>query len=245
MPATPLLISGQGGLGSVPAGLGGFQHAYENMLNVANQTYSNVMSGFQGALAHQQQAQQGVIQGYADLERRVMDTIRGVEAPQRQAIADMYAQELGLANQALASAGLGNTTVRSSVSRGVLADRAKRENELAGQLAQLYAGTQSQLGQASLGYQGDAIRDNTSLATAQLGFMGSFLPQASQNLAALYGQSQQYGLDQQRLAQQQSQFDRQFDLEYRRYLDNKPYLESYMIPNGNGGVIVGDRWARK
>lgn len=172
----PLQFGGTLGFGSMPQYANQQQMSgyYNQLLQGFNQQYQNTLQGYNAVLANQEQAQQGVQAGYQALQGQVMDDLAGVEAPQRQQIAELYAQQQGKAMQGLASAGLGNTTVGASVSRGILADRVKRENELTGQMGQLRAGYRSGLGQAALGYQGQAIRDRAQLAGSALQFQGDY-----------------------------------------------------------------------
>lgn len=96
----------------------------------------------------------GIIQGYGNLTNQVLNDIRGVGASQRQGIRDIYAQQAGTADQQLINSGLGNTTVRQSVQRGLVADRAKADIALSNQLAQLTAGYRANIGLAGQGYRG-------------------------------------------------------------------------------------------
>jgi len=172
----PLQFGGSLGFGNLPqyANTQQLSSYYNKLLQGFNQQYQNTLQGYNSVLANQEQAQQAVQSGYQALQGQVMDDLAGVEAPQRQQIAELYAQQQGKAMQGLASAGLGNTTVGASVSRGILADRVKRENELTGQMGQLRAGYRSGLGQAALGYQGQSIRDRTQLAGSALQFQGDY-----------------------------------------------------------------------
>ncbi len=87
------------------------------------------------------------------------------------------------------NAGLGNTTVTSSVSRGLMYDRTKAENALAEQIAQLKAGYMSQIGLAGLGYRGQAIQADTGVGLAQAGYQGSY----SQALLGMAGGAMRSG----------------------------------------------------
>lgn len=147
---------------------------YEAMLNQAQSNYGNIMSGYQQTLAAQEQAQQGIQQGYNQLYGNVMGAISGIGRSQSQAIADQYAQQVGRSTQGLVSAGLGNTTVTSSVGRGLALDKAKADIALSNQLAQLKAGYMSQLGLAGLNYRNQAAMQNTALMGQQLGYGANY-----------------------------------------------------------------------
>ncbi len=130
---SPYLIGGGLSMGRAP-GLMDYTSAYQNALNINQQNYNNIMKGYQG------------------LTSSVLGNIRGIGEAQAQAIEDVYAQQSGGAAQSLISRGLGNTTVANSVQRGLVLDREKAKTGLANQLAQLYAGYQSQLGLSQLGF---------------------------------------------------------------------------------------------
>lgn len=130
---SPYTISGGMNFGSA-AGLGDYQGAYQNALNLNQQLYNNILGGYQG------------------LTNSVLGNIQGVAAGQEQNINDIYAQQQGAATQNLISKGLGNTTVASSVARGIGLDKTKALNNLQSQIASLYANTQSQLGQGMLNW---------------------------------------------------------------------------------------------
>lgn len=136
---------------------------------------------------------------YAQLYGGVMNQINSVGGAAQQQITDQYARERGSAAQQLTAAGLGNTTVRSAVDRGLTYDQSKAQVNLADQLAGTRASymLQAQLpalsfwernmnaqadqlnrmaeyrsGQAaSLG--GAAIGQNASLGLAGLGYQGN------------------------------------------------------------------------
>lgn len=165
--------AGQFDFSGNPASLGAnYQNAYQGAL------------GFNSALGNQ------INQGYGQLSNNVQNTIQGMGSSQQQAINDQYAQQSGQAMQGLINSGLGNSTVTSSVQRGIDLDKAKAGNNLANQMAGLSAGYQSQIG------------------GQQLGFLNSI--QAPYPNAALYGQlAQQWGAAQQSNANR-AQADDQF-----------------------------------
>lgn len=127
----PYQIGGPINFGS-PAS--GYQSAYANALSINQQNYNNILAGYTG------------------LTNSVLSNLQGQGAAEQQQITDQYAQSQGAANQSLISKGLGNTTVASSVNRGIQADKAKAQVQLAGQVSGQYAQYQSMLGQAQLGF---------------------------------------------------------------------------------------------
>lgn len=87
---------------------------------------------------------------YQSLQDAVMGDISRIGGAQRMNIEEDYARARGAAEDDLAARGLGNTTVRSSVLRGVEFDRARAGNELAERVAGLNAQYRSSLGLAGL-----------------------------------------------------------------------------------------------
>lgn len=164
-----------GGLNFNPqmGNLSNYGSAYQAALQLNQQNYQNILQGYQQTVANQLAAQQNVQAGYGQLSTNVLSTIQGIDASQRQAIADSYAAQAGQANQGLINRGLGNTTVRDSVQRGLSLDNAKANIALTNQTQQLTAGYQSQLGLAGLSYGGQAVRENTALANQQLQWQNS------------------------------------------------------------------------
>lgn len=169
---------------------------YASMLKSAQSSYQAMINGYNTALSNQSSAQQAVEGGYSQLYHDVLSGIKDVGTSQSQAIADTYAQKSGSAMQGLINSGLGNTTVQSSVGRGLTLDEQKAQIALANQTSQLYAGYQSQLGLAGLNYRGQAIQQNSQLQSQQLGAMGQ-MAQSEGNWAL-----QGYSIDAQLRAQQ-------------------------------------------
>ncbi len=155
-------------------------NAYAN--NVQNQTNA-INAGYGQTAQAQADAQRGVANGYGALSSSVLGGIAGIGTDQRAIIDRTYAQQAGRADQNLINSGLGNSTVRTNAQRGIGFDQALAQNNLANSIAQTKAGYESQIGQAGLGYQGQAVRDNTALSLDQLHWMNSVTnlpPDASQ-----------------------------------------------------------------
>lgn len=181
------------GSGSGASGLfgddpgGAYGTAYQEALRLNQQNYSNILMGYQQTMNAQIAAQNRVTEGYAGLKSDVLSRISGTDAAERNRIADSYAQQIGTANQSLINRGLGNTTVQSAVTRGFTLDKAKADIEAQNRFAQTMAGYESSIGLAGLGYQGQAIGQNTNLANQQLQWMNSVqapYPDARAYLAA-------------------------------------------------------------
>lgn len=155
-----------------PGGGGG--GGYQDALGRAQQQYQGVLSGYQSALAGQQAQQAQVTAGYGNLKNETLGRLAGGQQAERIRAQRQFAQESGKATQGLISAGLGNTTVTSSVQRGINSDYALANADIGAKWANLYAGYGSQIGLAGLGYQGQAIGQNAAMLGQQLGFQGQY-----------------------------------------------------------------------
>lgn len=192
-PISGSLPFGGGGAGAMSNPSSAYASAYNDSLQMNKQNYANILAGYNQTMQSQQSAQQGISAGYGQLSGDVMGLIAGTDSAQRQAIADQYQANRGQASQSLIDRGLGNTTIQSSVDRGLQYDRTKADTNLSDQFAQLNAQYRTQLGLAGLDYQNQANMQNTALASQQFGFMNSVnaqYPNASQyaNLAMMKGQ---------------------------------------------------------
>ncbi len=176
------LLGGNLNFGSSPGGMfsgnlqqldTSYQSAYQNALNLNQQNYANVLSGYQNLQGQQARSATGIQQGYQRLTEDVLGGIGDITGSQRQAIRDAYAQQSGTQAQQLINRGLGNTTVQQSTQRGLSLDEQKAQVALANQMAQLFSGYRSSLGLASLNYANQANAQNAALGAQQLGFMGS------------------------------------------------------------------------
>lgn len=141
---------------------------YQQALSNAQTQYSQISAGYNALLASQQAAEAQTIGGYNTLSNQVQGAIQGVTASQSQAIKDVYTQQSGQQQQQLINSGLGNSTVLSSVNRGLTLDEQKAQVALSNQQAQLQAGYLSSIGLAGLGYQGQATQANTALGAQGL-----------------------------------------------------------------------------
>lgn len=164
-------IAGPGPMAS--GGAGGYAGAYNAAFQNNQNSYNAILAGFQQTAAQQQQRQAGIAGGYSSLYAQINDQLQGSNDAQQSLINRQYAQQRGQASQQLINRGLGNSTIQSSVDRGLGFDQALALNENAGRFAQLGAGYHQNIGLASLGYQGGAEQAQTGLAGQQLAFMNS------------------------------------------------------------------------
>ncbi len=182
--------------GPLPFSGGGtdYASAYNAALQFNSANYGQILQGYNATRAAQQQGQQAITQGYNTLQGNVLGGIQGMDAAQRQAIKDQYVAGRGQASQELVNRGLGNSTIQSGVDRGFLYDKAKADIALTNSTQGVNAQYQSQLGLAGLGYQNQALMQNTGLAKDQLDWLNSInaaYPDASRyaEMARLKGAS--------------------------------------------------------
>lgn len=128
-------VPGFTGNGQVPGQRYGVLPTYGELFNQNQGVYNATMGGYQQALSRQEQIHnenRGYIVGASNRAQSMLD---GIGAAAQQEIADQYAQARGQATQDLISRGLGNSTVASSVDRGLTYDQAKANVNLQNQLA--------------------------------------------------------------------------------------------------------------
>jgi hypothetical protein len=111
-----------------------FDAAWKKAQQANEQRYAEILSGYQNLAttsnASRATANQAILQGYDERYGRIMAELAGAGASQEQEITDAYAKERGRASQGLISRGLGNTTVRSSVDRGLQESEQKSRVQL-------------------------------------------------------------------------------------------------------------------
>lgn len=205
-----------------------YQQSYDSALSLNSQNYGNVLSGYNQVLGNLQQGQTAVGQGYGSLMSGIQNTLGanegvpgvgnnwGIAAPAASAIQKLYSAQSGQQfdaqgnptgtptggsiGQGLINSGLGNTTAAPNAQAQATSQYGTAIGGLGAQLAQTYAGYQSNIGQAYLQQQN---QENLSLANQgnqQLNWMNSV--QAPYPSGAAYNQLyQQYG-QQQATAQQ-------------------------------------------
>src|SRR5688572_5040432 len=102
-----------------------YASAYRSALDMNSANYNNILKGFQQTQAQQMGSQKGVSRGYKDLMNSVLGRISQVGRSDRQDLVDRYSQARGDAQQDLVDTGLSNSTVASSVARGLTYDEEK------------------------------------------------------------------------------------------------------------------------
>jgi hypothetical protein len=154
-----------------------YGQAYRDALDMNQTNWDNILRGYQQTALAQMGSQRAIGRGYGKLIESVMGRLENTGRSGAQDIMDRYAGERGSEEARLIDAGLGNTTVASSVRRGLTYDEEKSRNRLAETVANLMAGYQSNLGQAGLQFRERASEQRTKQANEQLNWMNSLKAQ--------------------------------------------------------------------
>ncbi len=201
---------------------------YNAIIANATAAYNKTLAGYQSTLQQQQQAQQGIVGQYNALQGNVLGGLADQSEVANRQINAQYTKSLGQAQMNLYNRGLGNSTVDSSIVRGFAADQGTAQLDRLGRFAGLAADKQTQLGLASLGYQGQALANNLQFAGQGLQYGGQGAAQLG-NLAEGFA-----GLENQR-AMQQAALDQQMKL-YRLNQQN----QLYGVGRGGGAPTMSE-----
>lgn len=163
-----------------------YTKSYNSALAMNQANYNNILAGYQKSLASQTSAQQAIQAGYSNLYNDVLGRISSEGESRRQGIDRASAQTLAKSSQQLIDRGLGNSTIQTSVNRGVEADRNFQQLNLSDQLARQSADYMSRLGLAGLGSEQRGQDAMLGQFNRQLDFMNSVT--AKYPDAGMYGQ---------------------------------------------------------
>lgn len=192
----------------------GMMGVYSQLLGLNQQNYGNVMNAYQSGQNAAAAQLPGIYGGYNTLKGDVMNTLGmgaalgqngnwGVAAPAAQAIKDNLSKTMGKNIQDMASAGLGNTTVRQNLQSQAASQANKAYADLGAQLATQAAQQQAQIGQAGLGAQMQGLGMQTGLYGAQGGALANYkYANTAGDLTGQYSQSQQSSQQQSQQAQE-------------------------------------------
>ena len=223
-----------------PALLQRYDQQYQDYLGQHSKIYNGITGGYADTLGRIGQQANNIQQGYGQLNQQVQGTIQGIDASQRQAINDAYAQQRGATHQGLISSGLGNTTVTASADRGLLADKTKADIALSNQMAQLQAGYQGQFGSAGLAAQSQLMGQQGSLGGQYMGTIGGqnlaatgWAPNASGSLSHGQNQSQSQNTNQSRNQSENWGFNQSQNSAYNYGAQSNPPQQQQ--PYGNYG----------
>lgn len=150
-----------------------YGQAYNSALAMNQANYQNILKGYQQAMASQTSAQQAISAGYTSLYNDVIGKVSGIGQARANAIERDSARQLAGDSQQLIDRGLGNTTIQTSVNRGVAADKNLQLTQLSDDQAKMIGDYMSNLGLAGLGNQARQLDNSTALATRQLDWMNS------------------------------------------------------------------------
>lgn len=169
---------------------------YQNMLKSQQNIYGNVLSAFQNSGKQLQQQLPQVYQGYNQLNQNVQNTLGmgghgwGVAQPGADEIARTYADRLGQTQSQMTSAGLGNTTIAQGAQNQNARLAAQSYGSLGAQLADKYAGYQSQIGLARQGAMMQGAGLQNSLNQTGIGAIaGTKFSNTMGNLTGQYSNS--------------------------------------------------------
>lgn len=146
--------------------------ALSQQQNLMNQS----VAGYNRVLQQLRADQSATIAGYNQLSNTVVGELTNLG---RTAAADLSAQYTALSGQAaqdLTSRGLGNTTVASSVQRGLAFDKARADVALSESVGRQRADYLSQIGLAGLDYRGRAAAQYAGLGAQGAGVYAQFAP---------------------------------------------------------------------
>lgn len=196
---------------------------YAQIIGNATQAYNNTLAGYRTQLAQQQQQQQGVVQGYNDLQKGVLGGLEGQSAAAGQDIAGRYRQDAAKQLADATSRGMANNSFLSSLNARLSFDQSRAQEGRIADFAGRAADKTTQLGLAGLGYAGHALDQNMQFAGQglQYGGQGAFqIGNLAQGFAGLENQS----------AMQQAGFDQQM----------KVLRNNQMYGGGHGGGVPGN-----
>jgi hypothetical protein len=175
--ASPYSINANLNFGSMCAGMAftnplqAYTQAYNNYLSANQTNYNNIVAGYNKLACTLQGALAPIAQGYTNLSNQVLGTIQGTEQSQLQSVQCTYTKQSGMAQQQAINSGLGNSTVLSSLNRGIAACEARAQTAVTNQYAQTVAGYEANLGLAGLNFQNQAAMEQAGLGTQALGFL--------------------------------------------------------------------------
>lgn len=172
-------------------------NVYRDTLQANQNAYKNTISAYQNAGKQLQGTLPSVYQGYNQLNQNVQNTLGmgghgwGVAQPGADAIARSFAQAQGKTQSQLTSSGLGNTTIYGNAQHQNALMAGQAYGNLGAQLADKYAGYQSQIGLARQGAMMQGAGLQNSLNQTGIGAIaGRTFGNTAGNLTGQYSQSQ-------------------------------------------------------
>lgn len=175
--------------------VGGMLDVYNDLLKKNQANYQNVLDAYGKGAAVLSGGIPGLTGGYDELSQSVAGTLGqgggwGVAAPAAQAIADAYAQARGATTQQLTNAGLGNTTVVGNMQNQNASAASRAYADLGAQLADKYAGYQSNIGLTGLEARRALLGTESGYYQGALGALGQQFGNTAGSLTGSYGTSE-------------------------------------------------------
>lgn len=174
----------------------GMMGVYNQLLGLNQQNYSNILSGYQTAQQQLASSLGGIYSGYGDVENKVMKMLGvdgggwGVATPGANAIRQQATQAQGATQQNMINAGLGNSTVLSSMTNQNALQTNQAYGELGSKLANYAAGYEERIGSARLNAMMQGTGMQANLATNYLGDLSHYQFQnTAGNLTGQFGQT--------------------------------------------------------
>ncbi len=165
---------------------------YNQLLNLNQQNYGNILQGYQSGQQQLSNQLGSINAGYGTVQNNVLNALGvtgggwGVAALAAQQIARNYAQTQGQNTQSLLNAGLGNSTLLANVLNKGQLQANQAYGSLGAQLAQTAAGYESQIGLAQLASRMQGLGLQNSLTQSYLGNLAGF--HFANTFGNLYGQ---------------------------------------------------------
>jgi hypothetical protein len=169
---------------------------YNQQLSLMTQNYGNILSGYSQAQQNIAGTLGGIYAGYGQAEQNVLNTLGvgnggwGVAAPAAKQIEQSFTNTQGANQQALISAGLGNSSLLAQSNNQANLFAGQAYANLGSQLASTAAGYQTQFSLARQAAQMQGLGMQSSLAQSYLGNLAgyNFSPRID-----LYGQQSDGG----------------------------------------------------
>lgn len=180
---------------STPQIVPGMMDVYNQLVQINQQRYNNVLSAYQQGLGRLESQLGGIYGGYNQLTNRVLGQLGlggggwGIAGPAATAIRQQQAQAAGQVQQRMIDAGLGNTTVQANLAQQNALYAQQAYASLGSQLAQTAAGYTSQIGLAGLAARQQGAGMESGYVQGGLGHLGQQLHNPAGNMIGNYATS--------------------------------------------------------
>ncbi len=148
--------------------------SYAELFDQNRNMYDLTLGQYGNAYRRLDETQQAIDEMQRNMYGTVMGTLDNAGAAAGQEITDQYAAQRGNTQQSLISRGLGNTTVRDSVERGLTYDESKSRVNLANQIAAQRAGYQTHFADLGVESAQRYAQQYGGIAQAAAGYTGNY-----------------------------------------------------------------------